>query len=144
MVYVMSPGTTVRRSRGTSRLAEESERKSETRPRSRTLTVSGTDVVMTRSRGMPTSANGTANARSETLSRLGAETTNQTVNASRSDSSFSDQFEIQPFTPLPEDAHASTATDPRDPDSRAACLRWRLQSIHFLRRTRRPARRSLR
>src|SRR5581483_10304620 len=67
------------------------------RPRSRTLTVSGTGVVITSSRGTPISDNGAANARSETLSRLGADTMNQTTNARNNDSNLSARLETHGF-----------------------------------------------
>src|SRR5258708_29416581 len=76
-----SPGVTQLTSSVRSRFGDESDRRSETGPRRRTLTVSGTGVVMTRSRGIRTMDTGAANARSETGSRRGAETKNQTVNA---------------------------------------------------------------
>ena len=82
----------------TSRFCDDSERTSEARPRRRTLTVSGTGVVMTRSRRIPTSDSGAAKARSDTRSRRGDETTNHTTNARKSDSAFNRRPET---TPLP-------------------------------------------
>ena len=87
-----SPGVTQLTSSVTSRFCDDSDRRSETRPRRRTLTVSGTGVVMTRSRGIRTSDRGAAKARSETGSRRGAETTNQTVNARNTERSLSERL----------------------------------------------------
>src|SRR5437016_3404157 len=95
-VTVASPGCTQLMSRVTSRFCEESERRSEVRPRRRTLTVSATGVVMTRSRGMRTNDTGTANARSDTGSRRGAETTTHTVRARKRERALSQRLD-KPF-----------------------------------------------
>ena len=60
--------------------------------------MSGTGVVMTRSRRIPMSDSGAAKARSDTRSRRGEETTNHITNARKSDSTFSRRLET---TPLP-------------------------------------------
>src|SRR5947209_2277312 len=94
-VMVASPGCTQLMSSVTSRFCDESARRSEVRPRKRTLTVSVACLVMTSSRGMRASETGTAYARSDTASRRGAETTNHTARARNSESALSQRLFMQ-------------------------------------------------
>ena len=95
-VTVVSPAASPLRLMGTSRFCEESERRSDIRPRRRMLMVSGTGVVMIRFRGMLTRESGAAKARSITRSRRGAETASQTPKARNSERTFRPRLFIGP------------------------------------------------
>ena len=93
-VISTSPGfVTQLRSTGTSSMAGVSARKSDARPRTRTVTLAGISLlVMTRSFDMATSEIGAVRIFSRTRSRRGAETTNHITQASNKASSLSPRF----------------------------------------------------